>query len=95
MIGSNGRMRAILAALGVVCGSFAAHTAAAQCAMCREGANSASLPTQAALNTAIIGLALTPYLITAAAILALFPQLRAQLRSFLRRLFRRPLDTHA
>ncbi len=67
-----------------------ADTASAQCAMCRDAVASSSSETRAAMNYAIIGLAVTPYGVAALAALALSPGLRAHLRARLKRAARPP-----
>ena len=57
----------------------------AQCALCRDAVAASSTETREAMNYAIIGLALTPYGVAAAAAWALFPSLRAFVRTRLRR----------
>jgi hypothetical protein len=64
--------------------------AQAQCAMCRDAVAASSTETREAMNFAIIGLALAPYGVAAAAAWALFPGVRLRVRALLARLvFRR------
>lgn len=53
----------------------------AQCALCRDAVNGAPAQVRAAMNYAIIGLALAPYGIALAAAWILSPELRAYIRA--------------
>ena len=52
----------------------------AQCALCRDAASSAPAETGRALNMAIVGLALAPYLVALAAAWMVHPGLRGRVR---------------
>lgn len=58
----------------------------AQCALCKDGIAAAPAETREAMNYAIIGLALAPYVVAALAAWALSPGLRALVRARLERL---------
>lgn len=56
------------------------NAASAQCSLCRDAVEDASPQTRAAMNAAIIGLALTPYAVVALAAWVLSPALRVRFR---------------
>ena len=56
--------------------------ALAQCALCRDAAEAASPQTRAAMNVAIIGLALAPYAVGGLAAWILLPALRVRVRAW-------------
>lgn len=64
----------------------APESAFAQCAMCRDAVASSSSETRAAMNYAIVGLALTPYGVAAMAAWALSPTVRTWTSRTLKRL---------
>ncbi len=59
----------------------------AQCALCRDSVAASSTETREAMNFAIIGLALAPYGVAAAAAWALLPGVRLRVRAALGRFF--------
>jgi hypothetical protein len=78
-------MRSVVA-LGTVSVVLAVYpeAAMAQCALCRDALEGSTAQTREAVNYAILGLAMAPYGVAAAAAWFLSPRLRERLRSWLR-----------
>jgi hypothetical protein len=75
--------RRIFVSLGGACALalLGAPPVLAQCALCRDAAASAPPGTREAMNVAIIGLAMAPYVVGAFAAWMLLPGLRARIRA--------------